>query len=726
MKPFAGDPATLVRPELRRLTAYHLDLSPCRHKLDQNESPFEPPARLKRQVAAQLLAADWARYPDFHADALRRGLGAFHGWPPEGILVGNGSNELLDVCLSALVQPGGEVLGREPSFGLYRMMVLKAGGVPRFLRAEGAVAAATGEAVATGGTAATGAAAAMGGTAPAGFMALPLRELLAEVARQPRRPLVLCSPNNPTGDALLPAEVEALLERQEGPLLLDNAYGEFCRHDYRPLLDRHPQLILLRTFSKAWALAGLRLGYLLADPRLVAELLKVKLPYNLGRAGVLAGRAALAAAPAARRRIAAIIGRREQWRQMLAAAGLRVMPSEANFLLVRCSTPAAARQLRDGLAARGIRVRDVGAYPGLAGCLRVSAGGGAALRATRRALAEMGEGAESAEIAELAVRGENAELGAVAAARTGDGGSVPDRTLAVPAAASGGQRGSFAAPPAVSGGQGGSFAAPPAESAGQGESFAAPPAASAGLQASSAGQPAPAAGRRGEVERATGETRIRLALALDGGVRRVEVGNGFFGHMLEALATHGGMGLEVTAAGDLHVDLHHTVEDIGIAFGEALAAALGERRGVTRFGSAFAPLDEALARAVVDLSGRGFFAYSAPRDLAASWVTADFPLTLVADFFQAVADRGRITLHLEILAARNGHHAAEAAFKAAALALRQAVALRPGPPAGAGKAAPGGDAPAAGAAAGTGADGGTGGTGGGSGDVPSTKGTLTA
>ena len=116
----------------------------------------------------------------------------------------------------------------------------------------------------------------------------------------------------------------------------------------------------------------------------------------------------------------------------------------------------------------------------------------------------------------------------------------------------------------------------------------------------------------------------------------------------------------------------------GIAFGEALAAALGERRGIVRFAHAYAPLDEALARAVVDLSGRGSFHYSAPRDIAASWVTADFPLTLVADFFQAVADRGRLTLHLEILTARNGHHAAEAGFKAVALALRQAVALRSG------------------------------------------------
>jgi imidazoleglycerol-phosphate dehydratase len=167
-------------------------------------------------------------------------------------------------------------------------------------------------------------------------------------------------------------------------------------------------------------------------------------------------------------------------------------------------------------------------------------------------------------------------------------------------------------------------------------------------------------------------------LRLDGGERRIDVPNGFFGHMLTALATHSGVGIDLQADGDTHVDLHHTVEDVGIALGEALAAALGERRGIVRFAHAYAPLDEALARAVVDLSGRGSFHYSAPRELAAAWVTADFPLTLVADFFQALADRGRLTLHLDILAARNGHHAAEAAFKAAALALRQAVAFRSG------------------------------------------------
>jgi histidinol-phosphate aminotransferase len=568
-----SDPALFVRPELRALSRYHLDLTPCRHKLDQNEVPWDLPWRFKREMAERLLAADWARYPDFHADELRRDLGRLHGHPEEGVMVGNGSNELLAVALTAVVPPGGEVLGAEPSFGLYRSFVLKAAGVPRFL-------------------------------SPRSDLRIPVEELEAEIERDPRRPLILCTPNNPTGDAVDPEAVERLLERLEAPLLLDNAYGEFCRWDYRPLLARYPHLVLFRTFSKAWSLAGMRLGYLLADPRLVSELLKVKLPYNVGHAGVIAGRVALEAEPQARKRVEILIARRAQWAAMLAEAGLEVFPSEANFLLVRCGSPEKATEIRETLEARSIRVRDVGGYSGLAGCLRVSIGTGAALRAVRAAL----------------------------------GQAPPPKTLITPAL--------FSRP------------LPPPTPGEEGE------------------KPIK---RTGSVERTTGETQVRLELRLGGGERRIDVPNGFFAHMLNALATHSGLGLDLEARGDTHVDLHHTVEDVGIAFGEALAAALAERKGIVRFAHAYAPLDEALARAVVDLSGRGSFHYSAPRDLAAAWVTADFPLTLVADFFQAFADRGRLTLHLDILTARNGHHAAEAAFKAVALALRQAVALRAGP-----------------------------------------------
>ncbi len=183
-------------------------------------------------------------------------------------------------------------------------------------------------------------------------------------------------------------------------------------------------------------------------------------------------------------------------------------------------------------------------------------------------------------------------------------------------------------------------------------------------------------GRTARIERETRETRVRLTLSLDGGPRRIEVPDGFFGHMLEALAAHGGLGLDLEAEGDVHVDLHHTVEDVGLALGEALRKALGERAGVVRFATAHAPLDEALARAVVDLSGRGLLVFEPPEALEGRWVTRSFPLTLLADFFQAFADRGRLTLHLDLLRSRNPHHAAEAAFKAVALALRRAVAIR--------------------------------------------------
>ena len=184
--------------------------------------------------------------------------------------------------------------------------------------------------------------------------------------------------------------------------------------------------------------------------------------------------------------------------------------------------------------------------------------------------------------------------------------------------------------------------------------------------------------RVGSVERQTSETSIRLRLDLDGGDRRIDVPDGFFTHMLDALTTHGWLGIDLEAQGDTHIDLHHTVEDVGICLGDALVQALGDRRGVVRFASAYAPLDEALARAVIDLSGRGFFVHTVPPELEQAWVTRDFPLSLVSDFFQAFADRGRFTLHLDVLRARNGHHAAEAAFKAVAVALRQAVA--PGGP----------------------------------------------
>jgi imidazoleglycerol-phosphate dehydratase len=177
--------------------------------------------------------------------------------------------------------------------------------------------------------------------------------------------------------------------------------------------------------------------------------------------------------------------------------------------------------------------------------------------------------------------------------------------------------------------------------------------------------------RRATISRETRETRITLELALDGsGKAEVATGIGFFDHMLAALAKHARFDLVLKCEGDLEVDDHHTVEDCALALGRALDQALGERRGIARFGSAFAPLDEALARAVVDLSGRPCAVVELGLEREA---LGQLSCENVAHFFISLATTGRMALHVDLLRGANDHHRAEAAFKATALALRAAV-----------------------------------------------------
>ena len=178
--------------------------------------------------------------------------------------------------------------------------------------------------------------------------------------------------------------------------------------------------------------------------------------------------------------------------------------------------------------------------------------------------------------------------------------------------------------------------------------------------------------RRGSVERRTNETEIALTLDLDGGGEvRAATGVPFLDHMLSALGRHAGFDLDVSASGDAAMDPHHTVEDVGIALGQALRQALGDRVGIARFGHAYAPLDEALARVVVDCSGRPFlhFAAAMPEPV----IGTDFAASLVEEFWRALAVNAALTLHVDLLRSRNAHHAAEAVFKAGALALRAAT-----------------------------------------------------
>ncbi|MEM6311892.1 MAG: imidazoleglycerol-phosphate dehydratase HisB [Pseudomonadota bacterium] len=181
--------------------------------------------------------------------------------------------------------------------------------------------------------------------------------------------------------------------------------------------------------------------------------------------------------------------------------------------------------------------------------------------------------------------------------------------------------------------------------------------------------------RRAEITRTTAETDITVAVALDGtGTYDMATGIGFFDHMLDQLARHSLIDMTVRASGDLHIDDHHTVEDVGIAIGQALTQALGDKKGIRRYGSCLLPMDDALVRAALDLSGRPFLVWNV--DLPTDKI-GTFDTELVREFFQALATHGGITLHVDALHGINSHHIAEAAFKAVARALRDAVEVDP-------------------------------------------------
>lgn len=183
--------------------------------------------------------------------------------------------------------------------------------------------------------------------------------------------------------------------------------------------------------------------------------------------------------------------------------------------------------------------------------------------------------------------------------------------------------------------------------------------------------------RSAQIERKTGETHVRLSLDLDGdGAGKRNTGVGFLDHMLDLFARHGHFDLDVTAEGDLQTGAHHTVEDVGIVLGQALDHALADRVGITRYGSATIPMDEARASCAIDISGRPFLAFEAPG--LPQVMIGDFDSELTEEFFRAVTNNADLTVHLGIEAGSNAHHMVEAAFKAFARALRSATSIDPG------------------------------------------------
>ena len=337
------DPVSFVKPAVRAVSAYTLTARPARVKINQNENPFELPEELKREVLEEARRRPWGRYPEFDPRELRLALADFAGLSPDGVLVGNGSNELIEALLLVTVGPGTRVVIPEPTFTLYALLTAVLGGEAVRVPLEASLRYDVSALV----DAASGAGASL---------------------------TIVCSPNNPTGAVLALPDVERLCRETEGLVVIDEAYHEFAGATVVPLLDRHPNLVVLRTFSKAMALAGLRVGYLLAAPALVREIDKARLPYNVNFFSEIAALSVL------RRReiLAAAVARLRRLRDGLMAdlgsmPGFVVHPSQANFFLLEL-LEADPKAVFEALYAQGILVRDVTSYPGLSRCLRISVG----------------------------------------------------------------------------------------------------------------------------------------------------------------------------------------------------------------------------------------------------------------------------------------------------------------------------------------------------------------
>jgi histidinol-phosphate aminotransferase len=337
------NPLDKIKPRVRELKAYTLSPERASVKINQNENPWDAPEALKRETLRRMSARAWSRYPDFVPASLHGKLAAFAGWTPEGIVAGNGSNELIQATLMVTVGEGRRVLISEPTFALYRQVATVLGGE---------------------------------------VLSAPLdRELQFDVAalrgaieRGAPDVVILCSPNNPTGSRIEDEDLESLLDASGALVVVDEAYFEFSGRTVAPLLARHENLAVFRTFSKAMGMAALRVGYLLASPALAREVSKAVLPYNLNAFSQTAAEVAVEMyEEELRPTVQRIVRERGRLYEALKGIrGLAPVASHANFMVVRSDIE--PRRVFRELLARDILVRDVSGYPMLRDYFRVSVG----------------------------------------------------------------------------------------------------------------------------------------------------------------------------------------------------------------------------------------------------------------------------------------------------------------------------------------------------------------
>lgn len=337
-----NEPPLRVRDDLRDIAPYVSPQQPARYRMNVNEAPYPPPRALVDEVTAGLADVALNRYPDRDAGDLVEAIAEHIGWPREGLWVANGSNEVFMHLFLAFGGPGRTSLTFEPTYSLHTLIPRIAGTrtvqVPR-----------------------------------GDDLRIDLESSLEAIRSKRPDIVIVCSPNNPSGDCEELATIEALLNEASGLVIVDEAYGEFDqnRHTAKELLGRFPNLVITKTFSKAWRLAGVRIGYMLADPKLVAELARVRLPYHLSAITQLVGAAALRHAPETYELVRAIATERDRISTALQAMGVKTYPSKANFVLFEVDDP---QGVWDALLQRGVLIRNYSGAPGLDRCLRVTAG----------------------------------------------------------------------------------------------------------------------------------------------------------------------------------------------------------------------------------------------------------------------------------------------------------------------------------------------------------------
>jgi histidinol-phosphate aminotransferase/imidazoleglycerol-phosphate dehydratase/histidinol-phosphatase len=534
--------ARLARPEILALAPFDIAarandaFGPDAIKLDANENPYAP-------LSDGPLAAALNRYPEPQPARLKKAMAALYGVAPENLVVTRGADDAIDILVRAFCRPGHDAISIcTPTFSAYA----------HFAKLQGARV--------------------IEAKLDSNFD-LDADAFLAAVKEEPALKLAfICSPNNPTGNPVDPADVLRVAEALPDTIIvLDEAYLDFSE---TPSLAAEaavrPNLVVLKTLSKAYGLAGARVGCAIGHPETIAVAGRALPPYPLPSLSIEAAMSALAPSrrPIHEERIARIKADRERLAGLFAGSPIvkKVRSGGGNFLFLEVEDPEA---LASKLNALGIRAR-----------FRPNAAPGG-VRLT------IGTDAEN-----------DAALAAFAVAR--------DKPAA----------------------------------------------------------------RRAEVVRDTKETKIAAAVDLDHAApRRIDTGIPFYDHMLDQVAAHGGFSLVLSCDGDLDIDAHHSLEDCAIAFGSALSRALGERRGIGRFGFSL-PMDETEAHVLIDLSGRPYSVFEG--SFEASHIGA-YPTEMTRHIFRSLADSLGAAIHVRV-EGENDHHKTEACFKAFGRALRQAVA----------------------------------------------------